>query len=85
MICPITCGCHNSLLDISRKTRVVSGVLRSTRKIWKNELIAVFGFTSAIMKTDEIRELKQAQELQDCISPKLQKSLKQHNTVEGVG
>jgi len=72
------------------------------------------------MKTDEIRELKQAQErrnsdlystsiqytvlckihgreiylvppqdtallLQDRISPKLRKSLKQHNTVEGVG
>jgi len=120
MICPITCGCHNSLLDISRKTRVVSEVLRSTRKIWRNELIAVFGFTSAIMKTDEIRELKQAQErrnsdfystsiqytvlgkihgreiylvppqdaallLQDRISPKLRKSLKQHNAVEGVG
>ena len=61
MICPITCGCHNSLLDINKKTRVVSEVLRSTRKFWKNELIAVFGFTSAIMKTDEIRELKQAQ------------------------
>ena len=58
MICPITCGCHNSLLDISKKTRVVSEVLRATRKI----LIAVFGFTAAIMKTDEIRELKQAQE-----------------------
>jgi len=62
MICPITCGCHNSLLDIRNKTRIVSDVLRSTRKIWKNELIAVFGFTSAIMKTDEIKELKQAQE-----------------------
>ena len=62
MICPITCGCHNSLLDISKKTRVVSQVLRSTRKIWKNELIAVFGFTSAIMKTGEIIELKQTQE-----------------------
>jgi len=120
MICPITCGCHNSLLDISKKTRVVSDVLRSTRKIWKNELIAVFGFTSAIMKTDEIKELKQAQEkrnsdlyrtsiqytvlgkihgrevylippqdaallLQDRISPKLRKSLKQHNSVGGVG
>jgi len=24
MICPITCGCHNSLLDISEKTRVDS-------------------------------------------------------------
>jgi len=33
MICPITCGCHNSLLDISKKTRVVSQILRSTRKI----------------------------------------------------
>jgi len=62
MICPITCGCHNSLMDISTKTKVVSNVLRSTRKIRKHELIAVFGFTSAIMKTDEIKELKQAQE-----------------------
>jgi len=33
MICPITCGCHNSFLDISKKTRVVSQILRSTRKI----------------------------------------------------
>ena len=62
MICPIACGCHNSLLDISKKTRVVSQILRSTRKIWKNELIAVFDLTSAITKTDEILELKQAQE-----------------------
>ena len=119
MICSITCGCHKSLLDISKKTRVVSQILRSTRKIWKNELIAIFG-TSAITKTDEISELKQAQEkrnsdlystsmqctvlgkihgkevylvppqdatllLADRISPKLRKSLKQHNTVEGVG
>ena len=62
MICPITCGCHNSLLDISKKTRVVSQILRSTRKIWNHELIAIFGLTSAITKTDEISELKQAQE-----------------------
>jgi len=62
MICPITCGCHNSLRDISTKTRVVSNILRSTRKIRKHELIAVFGHTSAIMQTDEIKELKQAQE-----------------------
>ena len=120
MICPITCGCNNSLLDISKKTKVVSQVLRSTRKIWKNELIAVFGLTSAITKTDEISELKRVQEkrnsdlystsmqytvlgkihgreiylvppqdvallLEDRISPKLRKSLKQHNAVEGVG
>jgi len=120
MICLITCGCHNSLLDISKKTRVISQILRSTREIWKNELIAVFGITSAITKTDEISELKQAQEkrnsdlystsmqytvlgkihgkevnlvppqdaallLKDRISPKLRKSLRQHNTVEGVG
>jgi len=31
MICPISCGCHNSLLDISEQTRVVSQILRSTR------------------------------------------------------
>jgi len=120
MICPITCGCHNSLLDISEKTRVVSQIIRSTRKIWKNELIAIFGLTSAIAKTDEISELKQAQEkrnsdlystsmqytvlgkihgkevylvppqdaallLEDRISPKLRKRLRQHNAVEGVG
>jgi len=120
MICPITCGCHNSLLDISKKTRVVSQILRSTRKKWNNELNAVFGLTSAITKTDEISELKQAQEkrnpdlystsmqytvlgkihgkevhlvppqdaalpLKDRISPKLRKSLIQHNAFEGVG
>jgi len=27
MICPITCGCHNSLLDIVDKTRIVSQIL----------------------------------------------------------
>jgi len=27
MICPITCGCHNSLLDIGEKTRIVSQIL----------------------------------------------------------
>jgi len=42
---------------MSKKTRVVSQILRSTRKIWKNELIAVFGLTSAITKTDEFLEL----------------------------
>ena len=41
MICPITCRCHNSLLDIREKTREVSQILRSTRKIWKMELIAI--------------------------------------------
>ena len=55
----MTCGCHNSLLDISEKTRVVSQILRSTRKIWKNEQIVIFGLTSAITKMDEISELKQ--------------------------
>jgi len=102
------------------KTRVVSQILQSTRKIWKNELIAIFGLTSAITKTDEISEPKQAQEkrssdqystsmqytvlgkihgkevylvppqdaallLEDRISPKLRKQLKQHNALEGVG
>jgi len=45
MICPITCRCHNSLLDIREKTRVVPQILRSTRKIWKNELNAIFGLS----------------------------------------
>jgi len=62
MVCPITCGCHNSLLDISEKTRVVPQILRSTRKIWKNELIAIFGRKCVRTKTDEISEQKQAQE-----------------------
>ena len=62
MICPIACRCHNSLLDIREKTRVVSQILRSTRKIWKNKLIAIFGLTAAITTKDEISELKQAQE-----------------------
>jgi len=92
----------------------------STRKIWKNELIAIFGLTAAITNKDEISELKQAQEernsdlyrtsiqytvlgnihgkevylvppqdvallLEDRISPKLRKHLKQHNAIEGVG
>ena len=38
MICPITCRCHNSLLDIGEKTQIVSQI----RKIWKNELIDIF-------------------------------------------
>jgi len=62
MICPITCGCHNSLLDIREKTRIVSQILRSTRKIWKNELIAIFGLTAAITDKNEISELRHAQE-----------------------
>jgi len=62
MICPITCGCHNSLLDIREKTRIVSQILRSTRKIYKNELIAIFGLTAAITNKNEISELRHAQE-----------------------
>jgi len=60
-ICPITCGCRNSFLDIREKTRVVSHILRATRKILKNELIASFGLTAAITNKDEISELKLAQ------------------------
>ena len=62
MICPITCRCRNFLLDIREKTRVVSQILRSTRKIWKDELIAIFGLKAAITNKDEISELKRAQE-----------------------
>ena len=62
MICPITCRSHNSLLDISEKTRVVSQILRSTRKIWKNELIAIFGLIAAITNKNEILEPRHAQE-----------------------
>jgi len=61
MICPITCGCRNSFLDIKEKTRVVSHILRDTRKIRKDELIASFGLTAAITNKDEISELKLAQ------------------------
>jgi len=61
MICPIKCGCRNSFLDIREKTRVVSHILRATRKILNNELIASFGFTAAITNKDKISELKQAQ------------------------
>jgi len=61
MICPITCGCRNSLLDISGKTHVVSHILRATRNILKNELIASFGLTAAITNKDEIAELKLVQ------------------------
>ena len=61
MICPITCGCRNSLLDIRGKTRVVSHILRATQKILKNELIASFGLTAAITNKDEISELKLVQ------------------------
>ena len=65
MICPITCRCNNSLLDIGEKTRIVSQILRSTRKIRKNELIAIFGLTAAITNKPEILALKQAQEKQN--------------------
>ena len=62
MICPTTCGCHNSLRGIGEKTHIVSQILRSTRLIRKNELIAVFGLTAAITNNPEILALKQAQE-----------------------
>jgi len=62
MICPITCGCQNSLVDIIEKTRLVSQILRATRKILENELIACFGHTAAITNKDEISELKKAQQ-----------------------
>ena len=62
MICPTTCGCHNSLRDIEEKTHIFSQTLRSTRLIRKNELIAVFGFTAAITNKPEILALKQAME-----------------------
>ena len=62
MICPITCGCHNSLLGIGEKTQIVSQIFRSTRKIWKNELIAIFGLTAAVTNKKEILELKLAQD-----------------------
>jgi len=61
MICPITCRCRNSFLDIREKTRVVSHILQATRKIWKNELIASFGLTAEITNKDEISGLKLAQ------------------------
>jgi len=62
MICPITCGCQNSLLGIREKTRIVSHILRATRKILKNELIASFGFAAAIAnKEEKISKLKLAQ------------------------
>jgi len=54
--------CHNSLVDIREKTRIVSQILRSTRKIWKNELIAIFGLTAAITNKNEISELRHPQE-----------------------
>jgi len=56
MICPITCGCRNSLLDTREKTRVDSHIIRTTRKILQNELIASFGLTAAITNKDEISE-----------------------------
>ena len=58
MICPITCECCNSLLDIRGKTHVASHILRAARNILKNELIACFGRTAAIINKDEISELK---------------------------
>jgi len=44
------------------KPRVVSQILRSTRKIWKNELIAIFGLTAAIRNKNEKEEQRKAQE-----------------------
>jgi len=61
MICPIACGCRNSLLDIRGKTHVVSHTLRSTQNILKNELFACFSLTAAITNKDEISELKLVQ------------------------
>ena len=61
MICSITSGCQNSLLDIKGKTHVVSHILRANRNILKNELIASFGLTAAIMNKDEISKLKLVQ------------------------
>jgi len=49
-------------LDIIEKTRVVSHILRATRKILENELIACFSLTAAITNKDEISESKQAQQ-----------------------
>ena len=43
-------------------SRIVSQILRSTRIIRKNELIAIFGLTAAITNKPEILALKQAQE-----------------------
>jgi len=62
MICPITCGCRNFLVDSMEKTRVVSHILNATRKILENELIACLGHTAAITNKDEISELKKAQQ-----------------------
>jgi len=62
MICPITCGCRNSLLDIMGKTHLVSHILRAQRKILENELIACFGHTAVITNKDEIIDLKRAQQ-----------------------
>ena len=61
IIYPITCGCRNSLLDIRGRPHVVSHILRATRDILKNELIACFGLTAAITNRDEISELKLVQ------------------------
>jgi len=44
------------------KTQVVSHILRATRKILENELIACFSLTVAITNKDEISELKQVQQ-----------------------
>jgi len=61
MICLITCGCCNYLLDIRGQPHVVSHILRATRNILKYELIACFGRTAAITNKDKISELKIAQ------------------------
>ena len=50
------------MVVVREKPRVVSQILRSTRKTWKNELIAIFGLTVAITNKNEISELRQAQE-----------------------
>ena len=44
------------------KTWVVSHILRATRKLLENELIACFGHTAAITNKDEVSELKKAQQ-----------------------
>ena len=62
MICPITCGCRNSLLDIMGKTRLVSHILRAQRKILEIELITSCGHAAVITNKDEIIELNRAQQ-----------------------
>ena len=66
LLCPIKCGCKNSLLRLAGKSRVVkdyglrsgNAELISNTYITGGEIVAVFGETAAIWSQDDVCEFK---------------------------